>query len=586
MKLFSDKRFALYHAIIVGLALLCLAVVAIVHFIPGNNIYAYAPYAYKIMTPETRNEEIIPEYGGKRFTYTFTIPNGKIVTHGARLSVYLQHIFTQVWLEEELQLDTGERESWHIGKTPGNHWMTIPMRSDNSGKTLTISLTPVYKDLKWTEPRFLLIEHGDLSNLIIQPQDMPLFIPAIFTAISGFFLAVITLFMQINRHDKIQLFYLGAAAFCVGLWKITNLPLTTHFLDIYGLQKELWYLGAAAFLMLHLLTLQYILHFDNREHKRSFHGKRLVLFRVLPPAALFAVLLLQLLNIADFHYTMPWYGILCIAIQLLYIADSRLAVKELVWALPFTFTAVLDISIYYLTGSTRWMICYLIWMVFSLIFRGAGFISDSVAKEHQLYEAKTKLQDAQVRGMIQQIRPHFLYNTLTSIYVLCRDDPPRAMDVVQSFTDYLQANFNAIGATELISFSDELRHTKAYLAVESIRFGDKLAIDYDIKHSAFRLPPLSLQPLVENAVKYGVGKGHFPEHILIKTRAEKDCVVLTVQDDGPGFDPRSVDDEAYVGIRNVRSRLALMCGGSLEIQSGAARGTTVTIMIPNETSRP
>ena len=586
MKRLSANRFALSHAIIAGLALLCLAIVGIVHFLPGNNIYAYAPYAYKLMTPETRSVEIIPEYGGKRYTYTFIIPNGKIVTHGARLSFYLQHTFAQAWLEDELQLDTGERESWHIGKTPGNVWMTIPMRSENSGKKLTLCLTPVYKDIRWTEPRFLLIEHGDLSNLIIQPQDMPLFVPAIFAAISGFFLAVITLVMRIPSRNKIQLFYLGAMAFCVGLWKIMNLPLTTHFLDIYGLQKELWYLGASAFLMLQLLTMQYILNFINRERENYAHGFRFVLFEILPPVSLLTVLLLQLLNIADFHYTMPWYGVLCIAVQLLFIADSRPAAKELIWLLPFTLTAVLDIFIYYLSGSTCWMICYLIWMVFSLIFRGAGFISDSVAKEHQLYETKTKLQDAQIRGMIQQIRPHFLYNTLTSVYVLCRDDPPRAMEVVQNFTDYLQANFNAIGATELISFSDELRHTKAYLAVESIRFGDKLSVDYDIKHSAFRLPPLSLQPLVENAVKYGVGKGYHPVHIQINTRAEKDCAVLTVQDDGPGFDPKIVDDEAYAGIRNVRSRLTLMCGGSLEIQSSTVGGTTVTVTIPNETARP
>ena len=582
MKRLTANRFAMSQTVIAGLVLLCLAVVCLVHFLPGNNTYAYAPYAYYLMTPETRDEQAIPEYGGKRLTYTFIIPDGKKVTHGARLSFYLQHTFAQVWLEDELQLDTNERGNWHIGKTPGNTWMTIPMRSENSGKKLTISLTPVYKNIKWAEPQFLLIEHGDLLNLIVRPQEMPVYVPAIFVLISGFFLSVFTLFMKINARNKIQLFYLGSIAFCVGLWKIMNLPLTTLFLDIYGLQKEMWFLGAAAFLMLQMLTLQYILNLVNWERENLSHGLRFVILKIFPPALLSAVLLLQLLNITDFHYTMTWYGILCIVIQILYIADARLPMKELAWLLPFPLAAALDISIYYLTGSTRWMICYLLWALFNLIFRGAGFISDSVAKEHQLYEAKTELQEARVRGMIQQIRPHFLYNTLTSVYVLCRDDPPLAMNVIQNFTDYLQSNFNAIGATELISFSDELRHTKAYLAVESIRFGDKLTVDFDLNHSAFRLPPLTLQPLVENAVKYGVGKGHCPEHILVKTHAERDCAVLTVQDDGPGFDPDAINDEAHVGIQNVRSRLYLMCGGSLEIQSSTALGTTVTVTIPNE----
>ena len=94
--------------------------------------------------------------------------------------------------------------------------------------------------------------------------------------------------------------------------------------------------------------------------------------------------------------------------------------------------------------------------------------------------------------MMNQIRPHFIYNTLTSIYVLCRDDPERAALIVQNFTEYLQSNFTALTATELITFSDELRHTKAYVSVESYRYREKLSVDYDIRHTAFRLPPLTL----------------------------------------------------------------------------------------------
>jgi len=191
-----------------------------------------------------------------------------------------------------------------------------------------------------------------------------------------------------------------------------------------------------------------------------------------------------------------------------------------------------------------------------------------------------QLSDMRLNLLLSQIRPHFIFNTLTSIYVLCRDDPPRAMEVIQDFSDYLQSNFTAIAATDLIIFPDELRHTKAYLAVESIRFGDRLTVVYDIKHTAFRLPALTLQPLVENAVKYGVGKGRGPEQIVIRTDAEGPDAVLRVEDNGPGFDPAAIDDAEHVGLRNVRERLARMCGGTLEIQSSPEFGTTVTVRIP------
>ena len=191
-----------------------------------------------------------------------------------------------------------------------------------------------------------------------------------------------------------------------------------------------------------------------------------------------------------------------------------------------------------------------------------------------------------VRMLFNQIRPHLIFNVLTSIYVLCRDDPARAMDVIQDFSEYLHANFTAMAAEDLISFSDELHHTRAYLAVESIRYGDKLTVDYDIRHTAFRLPALTLQPLVENAVKYGVGSGRGPGTIVIRTAAEADGAVITVEDNGPGFDPAEAETGDHVGIRNVRERLDRMCSGTLEIVSSPGFGATVTVRIPSRRKEP
>ena len=158
------------------------------------------------------------------------------------------------------------------------------------------------------------------------------------------------------------------------------------------------------------------------------------------------------------------------------------------------------------------------------------------------------------------------------------------MEVIQDFTAYLQANFTAISATSLIAFTDELRHTKAYLAVEAIRYGDKLTVEFDTQLTAFRLPALTLQPLVENAVKHGLGKGIGPEHIAVRTRSENDRAVITVEDDGPGIGPAAEDSEAHIGLRNVRERLELMCGGTLEYAARPGGGTAVTVTIPSRRS--
>ena len=585
----SDKvRNNLPQILTAILALLCLLTVCIVHFFSGYDLYAYAPYAYYMITPESRTEESIPAYGGRQVTYTFTVPDGAKVQHGARLSFYLRHTMAQVWLDDDLHMDMHESDDWHIGKTPGNFWITIKMRPDYSGKKLTLVLTPVYKNLKWEEPRFLLIDHGDLLNLIVQPEDRLLLILSVSALISGAFLSITTLFMKINPQDRKRLFNLGAIAFCIGLCKFTNLPVTALTLDLYGIQKELWYLGAAVFLIVPLLILLFI---DNQLimadedaipgsfdlNRRSRDDLRKIFF--INAVLLFFVIVLQLLNIVDFYEILSAYCAVCVVFQLIALFSIKWDRRSLIRVMPFPAAAALDTLIFVVSGSGRSAIVSLVWILLSLIFRAAGFISETIVREHQLYETKAKLQEAQIRGMIHQIRPHFIYNTLTSVYVLCRDDPPRAMEVIRNFIDYLQSNFSALGAETLITFSDELHHTRAYLAVESIRFGDKLIVEYDIKHSAFRLPPLTLQPLVENAVKYGVGKGHSPEHILIHTHAENGGAVISVEDDGPGFDP-AVSEETNSGIQNVRDRLALMCGGMLEIQSQLNHGTIVIVRIP------
>ena len=467
------------------------------------------------------------------------------------------------------------------------------MRSDYAGKTVTLRLTPVYKTVRFKDPQFLLIQHGDLLNLIVLPEDKYYLAAAVAVLAAGLFLAIGSLFLKIDNRTKQRLFYLGAFSFCAGTWKLANLQFTALFLDIYGLHKEIWYLGATAWLMLPVLFNQFSFSFQPCDDsigrpcrrnfsflspKRSAAGYRWICINAL---LLLAVILLQAVNAADLYETMFFFSMICVLGELFVLFCERPERKELLWLITFPAALAADTAIWYISGSSRRAIAVLAWAAFNLCFRAAGFISEAISRERLLYLREEELRDAKIRTIMQQIHPHFIYNTLTSVYVLCREDPKQAMDVIENFTAYLQSNFSAISAKELISFPDELRHTKAYLAVEAIRYGEKLTVEYDLKHTAFRLPPLTLQPVIENAVKYGVGAGHYPEHIRVRTYMEDNASVITVEDDGPGFDTSFIDEESHIGLRNVRERLELMCGGQLEIESAPDRGTLVTVTIPN-----
>ena len=186
--------------------------------------------------------------------------------------------------------------------------------------------------------------------------------------------------------------------------------------------------------------------------------------------------------------------------------------------------------------------------------------------------------------ILSQINPHFLYNTLTAIARLCEKDPPMAKETTLNFSAYLRSNMNALNRKTPIAFEKELDHVKKYLAIEQVRYADALKVVYDIQAERFLLPALSLQPLVENAVKHGVGMKEEGGTITLATRETPDCFLVTVTDDGVGFDPErpKQDGRTHVGIANVRARPDKMMHASLSLESRMGAGTVATIRIPKE----
>ena len=206
--------------------------------------------------------------------------------------------------------------------------------------------------------------------------------------------------------------------------------------------------------------------------------------------------------------------------------------------------------------------------------------SQRIKAEKQAIELK--LQESQISIMLSQIQPHFLYNTLNSIYQLCESNPMRARSMVSFFAEYLRNNLSTLEEPGLISFETELSHVKTYLEIEKIRFEDTLEIEYDIKCNEFSVPVLTVQPIVENAVKHGTSKKRGGGRVVISTEENAENYIIKVLDTGLGFDPSvpKNDGKSHVGIENVRQRLSNMCEGSLTIESELGVGTLATIRIP------
>ena len=208
-------------------------------------------------------------------------------------------------------------------------------------------------------------------------------------------------------------------------------------------------------------------------------------------------------------------------------------------------------------------------------------IMQAIRQQREIVEKEREIARQRAGIMVLQMRPHFIYNTMMSIYYLCKQDADKAQQVTLDFTTYLRKNFAAIASEDTVPFTDELEHSRAYLAVEQAQFEDTLFVSFDTPHTLFRVPPLTMQPLVENAVKHGMKSGRDPIHISVATRKTDKGSEIIVEDDGAGFDPVE-DNEPHIALNNIRQRLEMMCKGTLEIKAREGGGTSVRVTIPEQ----
>ena len=200
--------------------------------------------------------------------------------------------------------------------------------------------------------------------------------------------------------------------------------------------------------------------------------------------------------------------------------------------------------------------------------------------EKNMVEAQ--LKESRISIMLSQIQPHFIYITLGTIERMCLTDPQKAFDLVRNFSLYLRGNFSELDSVTPIRFTEELKHVEYYVNIERVRFPD-MSSEYDVGATEFVLPALSVQPLVENAIKHGLMRLETGGTVLIRSYETPTHFCVEVKDDGVGFDTSMpLDEKKHVGLRNIRGRLSAMVGGDLLLESKPGVGTKAIIMIPKE----
>ncbi|MBO4396852.1 MAG: histidine kinase [Eubacterium sp.] len=230
--------------------------------------------------------------------------------------------------------------------------------------------------------------------------------------------------------------------------------------------------------------------------------------------------------------------------------------------------------------------------------------SDDIVRMQEI-----ELTRARIRVLRSQIGPHFLFNTLNAIYVLCEKDPVQAQQAVSDFSEFLRANLDVLENDARIPFAREMEHVEHYLSLEKMRFRGDLNIEKHLEEMNFVIPALTVQPIVENAVNHGIGRKKGGGTVTIRSEQDEEDFIVTISDDGVGFDTsiltdavnpagdepeamlrtrgdwmREPEDKKHrsIGLKNVRERIELMSDAKMIVDSVPGTGTIVTLRIPKK----
>ncbi|WP_411678917.1 diguanylate cyclase domain-containing protein [Clostridium thailandense] len=226
---------------------------------------------------------------------------------------------------------------------------------------------------------------------------------------------------------------------------------------------------------------------------------------------------------------------------------------------------------------------------FSISIKNVQLFSNLIATTEELHRSSEETLRSEIAFLQAQIKPHFLYNAINTISAFSLDDPKMTRDLLANLSQYLRGSFDFKNRDKLVSLHKELELVEAYLFIEKARFGKRLQIVYDIDDNIdCMLPPLVVQPLVENSVQHGLSDLKHGGTVTISAHNEKNVVIIRVEDTGAGI-PEYLYGKLFdnvesqgIALKNINQRLIKIYGHGLEIESKTGEGTKMTIRIPME----
>lgn len=506
----------------------------------------------------------------------------EVMEYDTTLVFQFSHQNVEVYLDQEKVYSLQRGKGLYILKTPGENCVMIPLYREDVGKEVRVLLTPVYKNYQDQKITFF-----EGSKLAIYKEKMRQSFPELFLSLIDILVGMILLYcgvyLSMKKVNTERMYALAMVAISLGLWNFTQ----TEFSPFLFAEKTV-FLYYVSLVMLMVAVVPLI-----KSMKLSKRDTVLEYWCIFCGVINMIQLLLQLLGIYDLREMLKVTHVMIVISSAVLIISGMSEWKDcieqrrkgkkktsLVWILGVG--ALIDMFIYYVKDSANGLLFVLISILFYVLLEGIRIFSSYLEQRQMLEEKEVQLTLSRITTMVSQIRSHFVFNILNAISGMCKYDPEKADETVVRFARYLRNNIDIMEDDKPINFSTELAHLEDYVLLEQIRFGDKITFYADVKEDQFLIPPLILQPVVENAIKHGITKKQAGGTVILRTWEEGEQIKISVEDDGVGFEMEALEKEKSVGLKNIRYRLHHLMRGTLEIKSEVGAGTTVTITIPKK----
>lgn len=502
--------------------------------------------------------------------------------------LYFRSLYQSVTvrIEEKVIYEYNPANSNTFGLSMPRKLNLVNLPTDISGKEISISISSPYHKYSGYFSDAQIGESNEVVGGIFSKYSVGLTLSFILIFLNLAFILANYFFFRINITTP-SIFYIFLSGLFVGVWLLGDSKLITLYISNH-ISNNLIYVSLICFIIIFAIFL-----------KKTFKDKYKKLSNTMFIISIINMVVqytLHFLKILDFVYLMPLNLILILIMYIIYtiyLSKELKLIKEqknkvdLIYTIEFLmslFICILTIinmilqNVFNYNMNSIIGIFYFFFVI--VVYTKTVILVSKRAESSRVYKAR--LKETQNYLMQSQMKPHFIFNTLGAIRTLIMSNPKVAYEMTTNFSKYLRANISTIEPGEKIPFSQELDHIKAYVAIERERFKNRIMIIYDITCENFYLPPLSVEPLVENAIKHGICKKISGGTVKISSKEFTDRYEVIVEDDGVGFDTKVLetsDNTKSVGLKYIILRLKQVSNADFEITSEIGKGTKAVITV-------